>query len=42
MDEDVTIAVAVTGIIAGIAIVCSVCALNFRRTSIQDYIAIIP
>ena len=40
MDEDVTIAVTITGIVAGIAIVCSVCALNFRRTSIQDYSAV--
>jgi hypothetical protein len=42
MDEDVTIAIAVTGIVAGIAIVFSICSMNFRRTSIQDYSVIIP
>jgi hypothetical protein len=42
MDEDVTIAIAVAGIVAGIAIVSVICSMNFRRTSIQDYSAIIP
>jgi hypothetical protein len=42
MDEDVTIAISVAGIVAGIAIVCTIFNLNFRRTSIQDYSAIIP
>ena len=42
MDEDVTIALVVIGFVAGITIVSIICSMNFRRTSIQDYSAIIP
>jgi hypothetical protein len=41
MDEDVTLALVVVGVVVGIAIVCSVCALNFRRPP-ADYSVIIP
>jgi hypothetical protein len=42
MDEDFTIALVVIGFVAGIILVCAVCTMNFRRTSIQEYSAIIP
>ena len=41
MDEDVTIALVVVGVVVGIAIVCAVYTLNFRRPP-ADYSVIIP
>ena len=41
MDEDVTIALVVVGVVVGITLVCAVCTLNFRRPP-ADYSVIIP